>query len=403
MLGTRSLRWRRRSLARLRILELVSDWKWTGPAEPMLVGMEAMRAAGHQVDLVCPIPPEGANRSLWDEASRRNLDPIQPIEALRGALAWGDHRRVRGLRAWFETDALAGPYDVVHCWHSRDHVLAARALRLGPFARPRPQKAPRLVRFLSKTDPITPWPWNRWLFGAGCDGLVCVSQAARESYRPMRRGRAIEVMPGAVDFSSLDLRRPRDEVRAQLGVRDGALLIAVVARMQAHRRFDLILEALSRVVREKPEIHLVLIGRGTHADRVVRQPAEALGLMSNLVFAGYRVDDYADVLGAMDVFTYLVPGSDGTCRALLQAAALGLPLVGSTRGAIAEIIRDGETGFVVNENAEALAAAWSTLADDAERRDRMGRAARRDAEERFRPEQFAAALDAFHRVVIDGP
>ena len=43
----------------MNILHLTSDWKFTGPAEPMLIGGEALRARGHRVDLVCPSPPGG--------------------------------------------------------------------------------------------------------------------------------------------------------------------------------------------------------------------------------------------------------------------------------------------------------------------------------------------------------
>jgi glycosyltransferase involved in cell wall biosynthesis len=383
----------------LRILQLVSDWKWTGPAEPMLVGMAALRARGDRVDLVCPKAPEDANRSLWREASIRGLDPSHEIEPGRSALTLGDSSRIERLRGWLGSDGGAGPYDIVHCWHSRDHVLAARALRLGLRGGDTRKRA-RLVRFLSTTDPIRAWPWNRWLFGAGCDGLVCPSRTAVEANRPLRRGRPIRAMSGAVDLARLEVRKPPAEVRAGLGVPEGATLVGVVARMQSHRRFDLLLEALRRILPEKPNVHLVLIGRGTRADHVVSRPAVDLGVASNVVLAGYRVDDYADVLGAMDLFTYLVPGSDGTCRALLQAAALGLPLVGTSRGAIPEIIRDGETGLLVSEDAESIASAWSRLLGDPDRLRKFGERARRDAEVRFRPERLASALDAFHRELV---
>ena len=52
------------------------------------------------------------------------------------------------------------------------------------------------------------------------------------------------------------------------------------------------------------------------------------------------------MLRASDVFTFLVPGSDGTCRALLEAAACGIPAV-TRRGALPEIVLHGETGLVV--------------------------------------------------------
>jgi len=368
----------------------------------MLVLMNALRARGHQVDLVCPEPPAGSNRSLWQEASNRNLDPIQSIEAMRSAFAVGDTQRVSRLRGWLESDELAGPYDIVHCWHSRDHVLAARALRLGMPGEPVGRNT-RLVRFLSRAEKVAAWPWNRWLFGSACDGLVCVSDTVAKMNRALRGQGLVSATCGAVDLDALDIQVDRGRIRSQLGVSEGAKLIGVVARMQAHRRFDLLLEALGRIVREDPDVYLVLIGRGTQAERVVRTPAREMGLDANVIFAGYRVEDYAEVLGAMDVFTFLVPGSDGTCRALLQAAALGLPLVGTRRGAIPEIISNGQTGLLVSEEPAAIAAAWAGLLNDSERRREMGEAARRDAFVRFRPDRFAAWMEHFYQKVSAEP
>lgn len=382
----------------MKILQLVSDWKWTGPAEPMLVLSAALRARGHQVDLICPEPPAAANRSLWHEASLRRFDPIQPIEAMRNAFRFGDGERARRLSNWLEADTLGGPYDIVHCWHSRDHVLAARALRLGlPFERV--DRRTRLVRFLSRAAPIPRRPWNRWLFGVGCDGLICVNEAAASVLREFRGGRPIGATSGAIDLDELEVRQARKKVRSDLGVPDDALLIGVVARIQPHRRFDLLLAAFARLLRTNPNARLVLIGRGTRVDEVVVQPARALGIEDHVVFAGYRAADYADVLAAMDLCTFLVPGSDGTCRALLQAAALGLPLVGTRRGAIPEIISNGQTGWLVEEHPDALAATWRRLLDHPEQRREMGEAARRDARERFRPDRHAAWTERFYEQV----
>jgi glycosyltransferase involved in cell wall biosynthesis len=382
----------------VKILQLVSDWKWTGPAEPMLVLSAALRARGHQVDLVCPEPPGRANRSLWQEACLRGLDPIQSIESGRSAWRAGDFERVARLGDWLETDELGGPYDIVHCWHGRDHVLAARALGLGrPLARA--ARSARLVRFLSHADPLRGWLWNRWLFGPACDGLICVNDATTRALRPWRRGRAVASTTGAVDFDALAVHQPAHEIRRQLGIPADAPLIGVVARMQAHRRFDLLLESLARVVRRHPDVRLLVLGRGTQSDAVVGEPARALGLSDHVVRAGYRVEDYADLLAATDLFTFLVPGSDGTCRALLQAAALGLPMVGTRRGAIPEIISNGQTGMLVDEDPAALAGAWSALIEDPARRRAMGEAARRDARARFEPDRHASWVERFYEEV----
>jgi glycosyltransferase involved in cell wall biosynthesis len=391
----------------VKILQLVSDWKWTGPAEPMLVLMAALRRRGHRVELVCPEPPPGANRSLAAEARRRGLEPIATVEAERSAWRPGDAERVRRLARLLADEALGGPFDLVHTWHSRDHVLAARALARGPFAcrsqrlGGAPGPSARLVRSWSKAEAIPAWPWNRWIFGRACDGLLCVSAGAAAAQQRVRPTGPRAGTPGGVDLDGLaaaaeTAASTAPSARRALGVADDAILIGVVARMQAHRRFDLLLAAMARLVARHPEARLVIFGRGTRAEEVVAKPMRALGLEDHVVLAGHRGDDYAALLAAMDLFAYLVPGSDGSCRALREAAALGLPLVATRRGAIPEIVVDGETGILVDEDPAALAEAFSQLIRDPRRRRAMGEAARRDARARFDPEHHAAFVEAFY-------
>jgi glycosyltransferase involved in cell wall biosynthesis len=116
-----------------------------------------------------------------------------------------------------------------------------------------------------------------------------------------------------------------------------------------------------------------------------------------VIFAGYRSDDYTDVLRCIDVFTFLVPGSDGGCRALLEAAACGLPAVATRRGALPEIVVDGETGLLVDERVDAVAVAWRTLLDDPARRAKLGAAARERALRHFDPNRLADQVIALYR------
>ena len=126
-------------------------------------------------------------------------------------------------------------------------------------------------------------------------------------------------------------------------------------------------------------------------------PAARLGINEQVVFAGYRTGDYVDVMRSIDVFTLLVPGSDGGCRALVEAAACGIPSVTTRRGALPEIVVDGETGLVVAEEADALCAAWHRLLADASLCSDMGAAARRRAERHFSRDRVAAEVERFYR------
>lgn len=373
----------------MRILQLTSDWKWTGPAEPMLHLAASLRARGHEVALACPGPPPGAGRAVAAEAERAGFTPCVSLERRRGVHPLADRPDLARLRGVLEV----GHFDVVHCWHTRDHVLAWRAIGHGP-------RRPALVRSWRNAARIPRWPWNRWLFGAACDGLLCPSPATARVNAALRGGRPIAGCLGAVDLDRFAPAAPDPGVRAALGITPAHEVIGIVARAQPHRRFDLLLAAAQRLFAERPQARLLIVGRGTRREAIAERPARALGIDDRVVFAGYRDRDYPDVLRAIDVFTFLVPGSDGSCRALREAMACGLPAVTTRRGALAEIVAHGETGLLADESPASLAAAWSALLADPARRMAFGKAARARAEQSFAPERLADTVLALYESAL---
>jgi len=382
----------------VKILHITSDWKWTGPAEPMLGLLQALRERGHEVDLACaePVEPgEPVDRAVTgvsSQARARGVVPCQELLAARGLRWRRDTPDVRRLHERITAERI----DVIHAWHSRDHALAIRAA-WGTRA--------AVVRTLPSADPVSRAPWNRWLLGPGTDGLLCVSQEASRQWEGLRGGRPIAACLGAVDNERFRPRGRADEgalaqLRAKLGLEPGAPVIGIVARVQRHRRFELLLHAMRELAKTHADTRLVVVGRGTHIDEVARKPARDLGIAEQVVFAGYREDDYALMLRVFDLFSFLVPGSDGTCRALLEAAASGLPAVATRRGALAEIVADGESGVLVDEAPEALAAAWRGLLDDPARRARLAAGARRRACREFCPERLAQDVESLYSAAI---
>lgn len=374
----------------MRILQVTSDWKWTGPAEPMLRLALALRERGHAVELACPDPPDPGRRSLASEARAAGLPPALSLEVGKAFHPLRDHAQMRALRAL----ARASAADALHAWHTFDHLLAVRAAGL------RAGRAIRVVRSLRTADALPPTPWHRWLFGPGCDGLLCVSPGAATRNARLRGGRPLRSAFGGVDTARFRPQPARAEVRTALGLEPEHRVVGIVARVQAHRRFDLLLAAAAILLRKDPEARLLVVGRGTRRAELAERPARQLGIGDRVVFAGYREADYADVLRCIDVFTFLVPGSDGTCRALLEAAACGIPAVTSRRGALPEIVVDDETGLLVDETPEALAAAWGELLGDPGRRRALGEAAARRARSEFTPARMADAAEALYREVL---
>jgi glycosyltransferase involved in cell wall biosynthesis len=126
-----------------------------------------------------------------------------------------------------------------------------------------------------------------------------------------------------------------------------------------------------------------------------------LGLAETARFTGYLGgEEYVGALRALDLSIFLVPGSDGTCRAVREALAMGLPVVAARRGILPELVKDQETGLLIEDTPENLAAALIELGRDRARLGEMSAAARRDAEARFSYGAHATALESVYRSVV---
>jgi len=172
--------------------------------------------------------------------------------------------------------------------------------------------------------------------------------------------------------------------------------VGIVARMQTHRRFHILLEAVARAAIAVPELKLLIVGRGTNADKVAREPVRELRIEERVIFSGYRKEDFVAVLNCFDFKVFLVPGSDGTCRAVREVMSLGRPIIAADRGMLPEIVDNEICGIVVRDSVENLRAAIVRLARDKRLRMRMGRAAADKAAEFFDIErQSREALEIY--------
>lgn len=129
----------------------------------------------------------------------------------------------------------------------------------------------------------------------------------------------------------------------------GRRVILTVGRLAANERkgFDPMLDAMAALVRESPDVVYLVCGDGTDRARL-EEKTRALGLGAHVVFAGYIPDaEKADHYRVADAFALPSQG-EGFGIVLLEAMASGLPVLGSTRDATREVLRDGRLGVLVD-------------------------------------------------------
>lgn len=383
---------------RLRILHLLSDWKWTGPAEPAVDLATATAARGHDVWFACEQPPHDVEDWVGQRVQARGLPLISDLKLRKhfklGANL-GDLWRIPALLKKLDID-------VVHCHRGQDHLVAGIAVR-------RRRLPVAVVRTSYEGIPLKPTLRNRYLLHRCTTRLITIAHAATAAdvQRFGLRDRQALTIDAPIDLARFTPdapgRAPAD-IRAELGFPPDAIVAGIVARQQRRRRFDVLFEAFQRAHAQEPRLRLVMVGRGTHSESVIAKPLKAMGLTDVVTPAGYRGGaDFVDVVRAFDVCLFLVPGTDGSCRALRQAMALGKPGLVTTRGMLPEIITDGHDGLVVDGDGprdaevQSLCDGLLRLAGDDAFRAAAGAAARATALERFDPRRQAETVEACYR------
>ena len=387
----------------MRILHLFANWKWTGPAEPAL-NVAWRQSREHEVLFVSGSSPDGQPSRIQPHIQAREV-------ASRPGFRLSKHARLLANRQDIaRLEALLREFrpDIVHCHLDNDHRVAATAVARTGLG--------RVVRTAYDADGLRCTLRLRLVARRALHGLVVVTRGAEQATLHawggagdalLVEGRRVPLacIEGGVDLARFDPARfPRDAARSRLGLLPGQVAIGLVARVQSHRRFEILLDALARLAPRRPELRLVVIGRGTRIDELLLAPVRVRGLSGALLAPGYLSgDDYPGALCALDACLYLVPGSDGTCRALREQMACGLAPLVTPRPPLPEIVEEGVSGLVVEESARGLEHGLEHLITDSALRERLRHGARAAAERRFDLRTQAQAVTDFYGRVLAAP
>lgn len=237
-------------------------------------------------------------------------------------------------------------------------------------------------------------------------GVLVLSReggAAQSRVRPSRRQWL--VYPGAsLDAFNPDALPTPPELRRRLGLPAQGALIGMVARLQRWKGVHVLVDALPEILAQRPDAHVVVVG-GPHetepgyaAELAAR--AEALGVSHALRLVGFQ-SNVPEWMQAMDV---IVHASDREPFGIvvIEAMALGKPVVAGSEGGPAEIISDGVDGLLAPYgDATALAAAALRVLNERSFAERLGHAARARAAQ-FDDRRYAEAVITALRDAVAG-
>ena len=378
----------------MRIAHIITRLIIGGAQENTVLTVAGLRHRhGDDVTLITG-PAEGPEGDLFDQARRLDLkvelmpELVRPIRPATDARAyWRLRRAIRRL----------GP-EVVHTHSSKAGILGRAAawaervpavvhtihgLPFGPSETPRRNRAYRLLER---------WAARRChAIVSVCDAMTAQALAAGvgrpEQYRTVYSGMDVEAF--------LHPRRPRDQVRGELGLAEDEVAFGTVARLFERKGHDDILAAAPAVLAANPKVRFVFIGDGVLRDRLLAE-ADRLGVRHALVLTGLVPPGcIPELLGALDAVVH-ASLREGLARVLPQALLVGRPAISYDVDGAREVVGP-ETGILLRpRDIGGLTEAILRLAADPALRVALGSEGRRRFADQFRHETMTDQLRSLY-------
>lgn len=231
--------------------------------------------------------------------------------------------------------------------------------------------------------------------------IIAISAAVAEQFADLRA--SVTIIPNGVPLGQFCPGPPDPQLQAELGLTSEDQVFCVVGRLTPWKGHMTLLEALALTAPNHPHLKLLVVGEvafwENSYEREVKEKADDLGIADRVVWTGYR-EDVPKLLRLCDVC--VLPSVDEPFgRVLVEAMAVGKPVIGTNSGGVPEIIVDGETGLLVpSNNATALAEAIEEMLSDPLQAQQMGEAGLQRARELFDADRVAAQVQQVYRELL---
>jgi len=348
------------------ILHINTEKTWRGGESQVLYLMQGLKSAGHRTTVAA-----APGSALAQRSAEAGIELFQVKMA--GDLDVGAASRI----ARFARD---GRFDILHAHTARAHAIGILARILG---------APCKLVVARRLDfPVSKHFISRLKYRTRLvDQYLAIGEAVRsvllQAGVPARR---IRVIHSAIDPDRFEEARRRRALgvrlhRRELGLPEDVPLVGNVAALAGHKAQRDLVEAMALLLREVPSAHLAIAGEGEERSRLEAQ-IRNLGLGDRIHLLGFR-RDVPDLLASFDLFA-MSSVLEGLGTSVLDAFAVGVPVVATRAGGLPEMVFHEETGLLVPVgDPPALARAMARLLGDSEGADRLAAAGRRLVESTF--------------------
>lgn len=348
--------------------------------------LRSLREAGHEVALACKFERfseelEEVTDQLFPVEIPRRIRPLQDLRAL-----WGLWKVIRAYRP-----------DIVHTYTSKAGLLGRLAATVA--------RVPIVVHTiyeLPQNSTTSVWTQRFYraletLAAGWCHHMTTISRVNQKQILKERicRPDRLTLIPVGLALENYVPSTEREVVRQGWDLPADAIVLGMAGRLEAAKGHSDLLQALAFLAPSHPRLHLVLMGTG-HLLPALTEQVRTLGICRRVHFLGW-VDDLVSDIAALDIFV-LSSRYEGLGVVLLEALALGVPVVSTRVGGTQDFVDDGVTGlFSPPNDPTALAQAIEQMMGNPEQARRMAQAGREKVFQEYDVrEADQRTLDLYH-------
>lgn len=188
-----------------------------------------------------------------------------------------------------------------------------------------------------------------------------------------------------IDLERFQREESRKDIRKELKIDSKTKLVGFFGQPIPEKGHVYFIEAAAEVVKIFPDSKFLIVGylHDSEYQNELYKNVNRLKIQNHIIFTGWR-DDIPDIMASIDVMAHARTTPEPAGLVLIEAMAMGKPVVTSGTGGIPELVENGVTGIIVSpEDSEALASGIITLLQNPQKAGNMGLEGRKRVEERF--------------------
>ena len=331
------------SPSKIRVGHVITRFHGAGGAKNTILTCAGLAGSQYEVDLIV-----GASADRW-RAEGYGVNWIQIPDLIRLAHPTKDVRAARRLRRLFEEKK----YHIVHTHLGKAGVLgrwAAHQARVpivihglhGATFNPTQSALENAVYLWFEKHAMR---WTDKVISVGEDLMQRYLDAgvgSPEDYVIIHSGMDLSAFRQAAALS----KEKRLAKRRELGLPEDAFIAGCIAALEWRKGHHYLVEIMKALAAQYPQLHMAFAGEGFSAQRLKKLVRDA-GLDERIHFLGYR-NDAPEIMAMLDVKLF-ASEREGLPQVLVQANAVGVPILSFEAEGVREVVKDGVNGFVFRQ------------------------------------------------------